>query len=1226
MADLLYEEIEVSPIDSYFQQPQKAMNNAKPVDTYQVDLSKSREKQLALISQDNQKGVIDKNSDLSNHNLIQNKKSKVNKVLQLLREMKSKPRYKDKYGNNVKQHFGIYKYFINTQTQEKEKFYISNECRKIPANIAMKVQQKEQENINYNRNHYYEKIQRIGKVVKDKVRLEYWGLPPGICDQFYKHTKIGKLFDWQAECLSKSPEVIKGMKNLIYFAPTSDEGRGYQLESLIAKLRSVEVIMQKPSSFQIIGMSATLSGLEYLNKWFGGNCEIYECQFRPVPLSEYLFIGNKIYNKDMNMDNSNMNIKGQPSMDNDFVIYQYFNIDQLPLLLASYMRKRKAALIFCPSKNMCETYAKKLAFILPAQYPEYESQRNLNYDDIENEIKSIIAYLQSQKKRNLVFYDKQQIYDRDLQAKRLRILTELQQCPSGVCSILKETIKTGALFLLVATSTLSTGINLPAKVVIFKGPYIARTPIDAAKYKQMSGRAGRTGFDSKGDSIMICNNSEKDYVIDLMKPFKCELKSALTGQRLMRSILEIIASNVVQSFVQIRIFVESTLKNTLCKKVWCNGCIDQFQMNEILFGARDTDDFEEKHRIYNQYDLYLQNFCLQRFKTEIQDDDCRNCLLEFAKQVVAYLNKFKFLTYNNEDGSVLPTLLGKAAFASSIPPEHGQKIFEDLAEARGSLVLETDLHLLYLITPHFKHIREPNWDAFIKRFNKLTKGEKNVAEFYGIDIQYLYKATVYPPKIPSCLQDQSQSIGASNSLSKMPSSTVQDSKSSKGIKQTTLTQSSSNTSGIISMVDSMNDSALHIPLLSQMEQLIQIQSLSDEEQKLIRYYEICKTFNIKRGDIQTLQALAVNYSGMLSAFCERLFWSDYSVLLLRINEKINWCVKEELLDLMQCPSLRPERARALYNAGYTLVEEVAKEASVDGMVKIFDKNDGFMSHRKSNTDDLKLKYDYYYTLAHKVLCEAKMIMVKRKVDPDRTMISYMQQGQGMNLDQKYVIDSDYSSDEGEKLDEMQKLSGDQLINHNLLKDLEQSFHTLNSSELDLIDLDSDDLSDFGSEDLNSKDKIGIIGDQLVQVVVVKNEDDLIDDDLELIIQNDFNNVVEDEQHQNCAIEVKNQNKDQNFQIIKKEVNNQQKQVRDSLTAILEMELSSTSDFDEDVLDQMLNNNESQVPQIQLNNHDKNSEIKNQLKQNKFTTKQEEIRQSDESDSPDYQQLFEQLSD
>lgn len=67
-----------------------------------------------------------------------------------------------------------------------------------------------------------------------------------------------------------------------------------------------------------------------------------------------------------------------------------------------------------------------------------------------------------------------------------------------------------------------------------------------------------------------------------------------------------------------------------------------------------------------------------------------------------------------------------------------------------------------------------------------------------------------------------------------------------------------------------------------------------------------------------------------------------------------------------------------------------------------------MSHRRSNEVDLKIKYDYLYTLASKVSSEAKLIMVKRKTDPDRTMLSYMQQ-EPVRLDHDYVLDSDYSS-------------------------------------------------------------------------------------------------------------------------------------------------------------------------------------------------------------------------
>jgi DNA polymerase theta len=55
-----------------------------------------------------------------------------------------------------------------------------------------------------------------------------------------------------------------------------------------------------------------------------------------------------------------------------------------------------------------------------------------------------------------------------------------------------------------------------------------------------------------------------------------------------------------------------------------------------------------------------------------------------------------------EDGKLAPTHLGKAALASSIAPEESYQIFSDLYDARlNCLILETDLHLLYLITPFF---------------------------------------------------------------------------------------------------------------------------------------------------------------------------------------------------------------------------------------------------------------------------------------------------------------------------------------------------------------------------------------------------------------------------------------------------------------------------------------------------------------------------------------------
>ena len=560
-------------------------------------------------------------------------------------------------------------------------------------------------------------------------------------------------------------------------------------------------------------MSATMSGLETLRLWLD-KTSIYQCNHRPVPLSEYTLdvhhrllslepakshlqeakpvtgardgaspIGRKAARQDYNLSEIS-GIPGQTSRERGRAAPQgrepllAGDPDFLATITLPYVRKKKAVLVFCPTKAGCETTAKFLAKALPLQFPEYAAGKNPEFTDLAQEFKEIVASVLHSRHRGQGG-NREAVYDKQLQQDRLKLIQELQACPSGLCPVLKQVVKygvayhhsgltndekhivergfrQGTLFVLVATSTLSTGINLPAKAVILRTPYIAMNLMDAAKYKQMSGRAGRTGFDSRGDSILLCKDLEQLHYCRevLLPPFQAKLTSALAGSRLVRSLLEIVASQAVNSVAQIGTFLETTLLFALTHSDKCSTCMATFEANQLMFrrGAPPASEDGDGVRAESDgggaalFSEFMASFDASVFvrahlpreacdrpsagqkrrdgpASSLQVDftahgvnyGCRNCILEFAKQVIAYLREKHFLVVQAGHDGILPTPLGKAAFASSISPEESARIFDDLEKARRaeSLVLETDLHLLYLTTPHFKGLREPNWDAFI---------------------------------------------------------------------------------------------------------------------------------------------------------------------------------------------------------------------------------------------------------------------------------------------------------------------------------------------------------------------------------------------------------------------------------------------------------------------------------------------------------------------------------
>ncbi|XP_064917928.1 helicase POLQ-like isoform X2 [Columba livia] len=545
--------------------------------------------------------------------------------------------------------------------------------------------------------------------------------------------------------------------------------RGATLEITLAK------ILYTSKNTQIIGMSATLNNVEDLQKFL--QAEYYTNNFRPVELKEYVKIRDTIYAVDSKTEKGFtfsrlLNFKYSSNL-------QKADPDHIIALVTEVIPKY-SCLIFCPTKKNCENVASMVCKYLQK---EFRAHREKEKQDLIKDLKNIgngsVCPVLKQTIPFGVAYHHSGLTNDERKS-------------------IEEAYSAGILCLLACTATLAAGVNLPARRVILRAPYVASDFLKKNQYKQMIGRAGRAGIDDAGESILIVQEKDRHLVQDLVSsPLEnCYSNLLLELTKGMQSLL--------LSLVGLKIAVtHEEVSNFMCSTLL--GVQQQLLSKDKSLSEIIKDGLEN-----------LIQKGLLRGRTSEKD--------------------------HNSKCTLTVTPLGKATYKGSIDLAYCNLLYRELKKGLEGLILESNLHLLYLATPYDMTSNcSPDWMIYLKQ----NMDSAVVNRLYLTFVLYAL------------------------------------------LKETNV-------------------------------------------------WSVSEKFNMSRGYVQNLLSSAASFASCVLHFCEELeeFWV-YKALLTELTKQLTYCVKTELIPLMEVAGVLEARAKQLYNAGYKTLAHLAN-ANPEILVKVIE--------------------------------------------------------------------------------------------------------------------------------------------------------------------------------------------------------------------------------------------------------------------------------------------------
>ncbi|KAK2818514.1 hypothetical protein Q5P01_024075 [Channa striata] len=238
-------------------------------------------------------------------------------------------------------------------------------------------------------------------------------------------------------------------------------------------------------------------------------------------------------------------------------------------------------------------------------------------------------------------------------------------------------------------------------------------------------------------------------------------------------------------------------------------------------------------------------------------------LWEVVKQSVELLQEKDLITVTS-DGQILQvTKLGKATYKGSVDLTYSDVLYKDLSRGLEALLLNSYLHLLYLVTPYDLIPQcKPDWMVYFRQFALLSAAEQKMSAVVGVAESFVAR--------------------------KAAGQTVK-----KDVD--------------MAVVRRMYLSLVLFSLL-----------------KETNLWSVAERFQLSRGFVQTLLSSSSAFCSCVIHFTEELeeFW-PFKALLMELMQRLSYCVKAELIPLMEVAGVMESRAKQLYNAGYKTLTHLA---------------------------------------------------------------------------------------------------------------------------------------------------------------------------------------------------------------------------------------------------------------------------------------------------------------